>query len=55
MSEEEIWECTPKKFYALLDCAFEYDEKMWGGSDETSTKSKKKDEVVEGFIDNVQW
>jgi hypothetical protein len=41
MSEEQIWSCTPRKFFALLECAMEYAEAKHGG-----TKSTKKQKHV---------
>jgi hypothetical protein len=50
MTEEEIWESTPAKFFALLECALEYNRVKAGVKNKQQTTKKV---VKEGFIDKI--
>lgn len=40
---------TPKKFFAMLNCAMEYKEAAMSGKKKAQTK------VVDGTIDMINW
>lgn len=55
-SEEEFWNCTPKKLYALIEQAQEFNRQKYGTDDSSSTprkQAKSKGHVSEGYIDQL--
>lgn len=51
LKEEEVLNCTPKKFYALLECALEFNKMKYSSASGKSAHSKVKD----GYIDQINW
>lgn len=53
-SEEEFWNCTPIKYFALIESAQTY-QKLKYGSDSLSSgsSSKKGQPVQDGYIDQL--
>lgn len=53
-TEEKIWKTTPRKFFALLECAKEFSEgEKKDSSDPKSGSGTKK--VKDGYIDQINW
>jgi hypothetical protein len=51
MSHEATLKCTPKKFFALMDCALKYADT----SSEDKKKDKKASKAKSGYIDDIVW
>jgi hypothetical protein len=55
-SEEEIWALTPRKFFAMLTVAIQYDEAMYGSGDKKNKKGQNNNsDVKDGYIDKINW
>lgn len=53
-TEEKIWKTTPRKFFALLECAKEFNE---GEKKDSSDKNNKAGatKVRDGYVDQINW
>jgi len=49
-SEDEVWNMTPRKLYALLNVYSDLEKAKWGSNDNPSKPGQKPQQ---GYIDNL--
>lgn len=50
-TEEQTWASTPRKFYAILQCALEYADAKAGGN--KPKKQEEKKQIITTTIDKI--
>lgn len=55
-TEEEFWSCTPKKLYALIEQAQEFNKQKYGDGGDSSAsggRARSSGQPKEGYIDQL--